>query len=158
MPDITIPVPEARVPEFFKWYGDWLEGSPSPTPSAPPVSKIAPSGAETPEPHHNRVRPRWADTAEDLALAQELWPKMSARARAIIEFLMSHPGKRFTGDEIADAADIPHGAPGVAGTLTWPSRYCTEMDRQLPSEWDEIACKYWLQPEVASLFDKVRGD
>jgi hypothetical protein len=154
MPDITVPVPEARVPEFFKWYGEWLEGSPP----APVASKIVSGGAETSEPYDYRVRPRWADTAEDLARAQVLWSKMTAPARAIIDFLVSHPGKRFTGDEIADAADIPHGAPGVAGTLTWPSRYCAGMDRQLPSEWDEIACKYWVEPEVASLFDKVRGN
>ncbi len=158
VPDITVPVPDDRVAEFFKWYGQWLEGSPPATPSAPLVRQVSPSSVETLEPQHNRSLQPWTDTEEDLALAKDLWRKLSAPAQAMIDFLAADPGQRFSGAEIADAVGIPHGAAGVAGTLTWPSRHGVSMGRSLPTSWDEYECKYWLEPEVASLFHKVRGD
>src|SRR3989338_4168917 len=61
-------------------------------------------------------------TNEDVALAAEHWTKLSEDAQQMYELLMSAPGKKFSGDEIAKKLKLTNGAFGTAGLLAWPWR------------------------------------
>src|SRR4051794_17450502 len=103
MVDITVPVPDERTAEFYQFFGLWLAGSLSLTPT--PDVPLSMTGLETP---HAPVR-HWADSEEDLALAEELWSKMTDRAKSMFDLLMDEPGTKYTGEEIANAVGIPNG-------------------------------------------------
>ncbi|WP_082909145.1 DUF6416 domain-containing protein [Mycolicibacterium iranicum] len=146
MIDVTVKVPEDRVPEFYTMYGNWLNGSPSgPTPT---VTK----NSENPN-----DRPRWTDA--DTALAAEVWNKLSATAKGLFSTLIDEPETRFSGEELAGMLNIPNGKHGVAGVLAWPGRYCVSANRRWFWEWDypegETAV-YWLSRENAALFREAR--
>lgn len=146
--EVTVPVPEGRVPEFYQWFGRWLDGSieTEPLPGGSGVSQ-------------GDLRP-WGDTDEELTDAAALWKKYSPRARAMFSLLIDNPGKEFTGEQIAEAADIPHGAHGVAGVLAWPGRYGNAVGRGLPSDWREDPETgegyYGMSEERAALFQSAR--
>src|SRR6478735_6805174 len=109
MIDITIKVPEDRVGEFYELVGRWLAGAPL-VPHDAPDSTI------------ERIE-RWANTPEDLELAKQVWSKFSPPAKAMFNTLIDAPGRKFTGEELADMLDIPNGMYGIAGVLAWPGRY-----------------------------------
>lgn len=118
MSDITVPVPEARTAEFYQFFGLWLAGSLS-LPGGIPVGAESPSEtSQMPTPHQP-----WGDTKSDVNDAALLWEKYSPRARAMFSLLVDNPGKEFTGEQIADAANIPNGARrGRGPRLARPSR------------------------------------
>src|SRR3954452_3276160 len=99
MIDVTVKVPEDRVPEFYVMYGRWLSGEVLPEP----------------EEHAEVGVSAWSN--EDGELAHQLWAKFNERARALFTTLLRADGRRFTGQELADLLDIPN---GVAGVLAWP--------------------------------------
>lgn len=154
MTDLTVPVPAERIPEFYQFFGLWLAGSLS-LPAGPPdgfrVSAEA-SGAPAVK--------EWSDTDSDLEDAVLLWGKFSANARAMFSLLIDNPGKKFTGEQIAEATNIPNGAHGVAGVLAWPGRHGYAIGRGLPSSWREdpetLESFYWMSQERASLFGAAR--
>lgn len=108
MPDITIPVPEERVPVFYRFFGHWLEGSLSFSGGASRGNRGAP-GRTTTKP--------WGTTAQDVADAALLWRKYSPPARAMFSLLMDNPDKELTGNQIAEAINLSTGAAAVAGLL-----------------------------------------
>lgn len=152
MADITVPVPDDRVPEFFSFFGLWLAGSLS-LPAA--ASGIAQEPPETPQ----QIRD-WGNTDEDLADAVTLWTKFSPRARAMFSLLIDNPGQEYTGEQIAEACNIPNGAHGVAGVLAWPGRHGAAIGRGLPSEWvvepETYETFYSMPAERAALFGAAR--
>ena len=151
MNNITVPVPDDRTAEFFQFFSLWLAGS---------LNLSASSGganAESPKPP--ALNP-WASTDQDFADAQDLWQKYSSRARAMFSLLIDKPAEEFTGEQIAQACDIPNGAHGVAGVLAWPGRHGAAIGRGLPTEWrwdaESLEGNYWIPSEVAEVFKAAR--
>lgn len=150
MPDITVPVPDARVADFFQFFGQWLAGT-LPAGSSEPAAAGSEASA-------GKLLP-WG--MSDLDEAEWLWRKLSKNARKLFALLMAEPGQLFTGSEIAAALGIPNGANGVAGVLAWPGRYCWQLGRHLPSSWrpgeePHSPSVYWMAPDVAELFRAAR--
>lgn len=155
MSDITVPVPEARTAEFYQFFGLWLAGSLSLPGGIPVGAESPPETSQMPTPHQP-----WGDTESDVNDAALLWEKYSPRARAMFSLLVDNPGKEFTGEQIADAANIPNGAHGVAGVLAWPGRHGYAIGRGLPTSWREdpetFESFYSMSEERASLFKAAR--
>jgi hypothetical protein len=152
MADITVPVPDDRIAEFYQFFGLWLAGS-----------LILPSGGYHDSPVASGPQPQlkpWGDSYEDYADAEALWKKFSARARAMFGLLIDNPGKEFTGEQIAEACDIPNGRNGVAGVLAWPGRHGWAISRGLPTEWredqDAQQSYYWIPADRAEVFKAAR--
>lgn len=141
MQEIKVLVPDDRVPDFYKWYGAWLDGS-----------EVRGLGTSP-----DLEKSHWANTPEDKQLAEQLWGKLSERGRGLFSYLMDQPGATFSGEELAASLDIPNGRYGVAGVLAWPGRYCIAMGRHLPIRWSEHDSTYWMEPDVAKMFAEVRN-
>lgn len=148
MIDITVAVPEDRVAEFYKFFGEWLADE---SPEDTPVEK-----------QWNRERPEWGSGEEDLEKAEWLWKKLGQPAREFFSLLMDNPDQKFSSEEIVQQVNIHHGSRGVAGTLAWPGRYGMQVNRRLPSEYeyDQEAAEglYWMKPRVAELFQVARAN
>jgi hypothetical protein len=148
MIDITVPVPEDRVPEFYQMYGAWLNGQ---------AQVSSPSG--TGSAHGSSGRQPWVDA--DAALAAKLWDKFSDPAKAFFSKLIDEPDRRFTGEELAEMLNIPNGHSGVAGVLAWPGKYCKKENRELLWKWaypvEGEPVVYWIEPDVAALLRQARG-
>ncbi len=75
--------------------------------------------------------------------------------------LMDTPDKEFSGEQIAEACDIPTGRSGVAGVLAWPGRHCLAIGRRLPTQWREDSTTfegfYWMPADRAELFKAARA-
>lgn len=152
MPEITVPVPDARVADFYQFFGQWLAGTLPGAINAPTLAEPESSGVE-----------RQAWSSDDLDKAEWLWRKLSKHAKKMFAMLMDEPGREFTGAEIAKAAEIPNGANGVAGVLAWPGRYCWQLERHMPTSWRDgedpySPSVYWMSPEVAELFRAARSN
>jgi hypothetical protein len=140
--DITVKVPEERLPDFYSMYGRWLAG-------ADDASRPTEEGLEGRHP--------WATGDEDLA--SEAWGKFSATAKALFSMLIDNPGRKFSGVELAEALDIANGKHGVAGVLAWPRRHCAAVGREWPWLWEYMEdenARYWMTDEVADLFRRAR--
>jgi len=154
MPDITVPVPDDRVPEFYQFFGLWLGGSLTLHDGG---SQILPEASGD-----SGKRRNWTGSDEDREDAEKLWSKMTSRAKGLYSLMIDAPGTEFTGNQIAKELSIPNGANGVAGVLAWPGRYCLNMNRRLPQHWkdgeDGAPSVYWMDADVAALFAAVRSD
>lgn len=151
MAEITVPVPDDRIAEFYSFFGTWLAGGPSPAPAlgqqvGNPVTEVSP----------------WGQTDEDLALAQVVWGKLSERAQAMFELLMEHPGQKISGEMIAEKVDIPNGKYGVAGVLAWPGRHSYAVGRPLPVRYEDGpvggSASYWIDKDTAELFKHAQKE
>lgn len=147
MIDITVKVPEDRVPEFYSMYGAWLNGQAQvPSPSGTGIT----DGAHEQQP--------WSDS--DTALAAAVWDKFSDAAKGLFSTLIDEPERRFTGEELAEMLDIPNGKHGVGGVLGWPGRHCISVNRTLPWSWEYLVegepMVYWFTRENAALFREAR--
>lgn len=146
MIDITVKIPEDRVPEFYSMYGTWLN---NPTPVEPPTD-LPPQGEAGHLP--------WTDA--DGALAAIVWDKFSDTAKGLFSTLVDNPGQRYSGEELAEILRISKGKHGVAGVLAWPGRHCFAVNRTWPWSWSYLEegapAVYWFTPEVAKLFREAR--
>src|SRR5436190_23947378 len=127
MPDkeVTVAVPEERVPEFYSWFAAFLAAEPG---SEPPVAgrrRRGPRGLR----HHGESH---AWSAEDADQAAWLYARLAPPARELFDLLTDGPGKRFGGEELAKRLNLQKGAHGVAGILAWPGRYPRHLGRTLP--------------------------
>lgn len=150
MADITVPVPDERVADFYQFFGAWLAGS------APAVATLGRQAGN----QESDFAP-WGQTEEDLALAQVVWDKLSDRAKSMFELLMEEPGEKLSGEVIAETLSIPNGKYGVAGVLAWPGRHSHAVGRFLPVRYEDGpvggSANYWIEPDVAELFRKAMG-
>ena len=148
MIDLTVKVPEDRVPEFYTMFGRWLSGEEAR--GVVPAEASAPSTRE------------WTNSAEDIPLARTVWEKLSPHAKTLLSLLMDLPGRKISGEDLAKELGIPNGKYGIAGVLAWPGRRCAAVGRGLPWRWDEGApgasALYWMDQEIADLFKKVRAE
>ena len=143
MIDITVKVPDNRVPEFYSMFGSWL--------SAPPASNH-------PETSDSKPAAEW--TAADRDLAKAVWRKLSDTAKRLFSALIDSPGKKFSGTELSELLQVRNGAHGIAGVLAWPSRYCADNGREIPWSWeypdDGEPAVYWFTDEIAALFRQAQ--
>jgi hypothetical protein len=171
---ITVAVPEERVPEFYVWFAHFLaaqEGGPAPWTGRPGRDSQDPGppwGGPWAGPRGGRGRGRGpgrmlpeasAWTADDADQAAWLYGKLAPPARELLDLLIDAPGERFSGNDIAARLHLDKGAHGVAGILAWPGRYSRKLGRELPIATegrDDGGTDYFLEPEIAALFAVAR--
>ena len=147
MIDVTVKVPEGRLGELYAMVGHWHS-------EERPRTGTVDAPATEPS-----TRKNWADSNGDLALAQVVWTRFSARFKAALSYLIDRPQEKVPGEALAQASNIPHGKAGLAGALGWPGRICAAVGRADPWQWeleDDGSSVYWVEREVAELFKKVR--
>jgi uncharacterized protein DUF6416 len=150
---ITVAVPEERVPEFYVWFASFLaaEGG-----AGPPMRGHRGRGRGGP--HHAFREPApWS--AADAEQAAWLYGRLAPPARALFDELIDAPGERRPGNEIAARLGLDKGAHGVAGILAWPGRYSRKVARELPiatAGRSDGGTDYYMEPEVAEIFAAAR--
>ena len=148
---ITVAVPEERVPEFYAWFADFLTAEPG---TAPP-SERGRHGHRG-----RRLRPEAsAWSADDADQAAWLYRKLAPPARELFDLLLDAPGERFGGETIARRLGLEKGAHGVAGILAWPGRYSRHLNRVLPIDTEGRAdggTDYYIDPDTAAIFAAAR--
>jgi hypothetical protein len=149
---ITVAVPEERVPEFYVWFASFLAAEAG---GGPPWGG---RGRGRGGPHHGFREPLpW--TAADGEEAAWLYGKLAPPARALFDELIDAHGERRPGNEIAARLGLDKGAHGVAGVLAWPGRYSRKISRELPIATEgrpDGGTDYYMQPAVAELFATAR--
>lgn len=151
--EVTVAVPEERVPEFYSWFAAFLAAEPG---TPPPFQGRGRRGPRGPW-HHSEARAWSADDADQAAW---LYAKLAPPARELFDLLAGSPGKRFGGEDIARRLGLEKGAHGVAGILAWPGRYCRHLGRVLPITTAGRAdggTDYYMEPDVARLFAAARN-
>ncbi|HUR87406.1 MAG TPA: DUF6416 domain-containing protein [Solirubrobacteraceae bacterium] len=148
---VTVAVPEERVPEFYVWFANFLAADP-----ASPWSGGRGRGRGLRHALHEQPEP-W--TADDADQAAWLYGKLAAPARGLFDLLVDAPGERISGNDIAARLGLEKGAHGVAGILAWPGRYSRKLARELPIATegrDDGGTDYFMDPAVAELFAAAR--
>jgi hypothetical protein len=165
---VTVAVPEERVPEFYVWFANFLAAGPGgPPPWAGPAGRGHHPGGTLWAGPGGRGRGRGgrmpdgtgAWSAQDAEQAAWLYGKLAPPARQLFDLLIDEPGRRFSGNEIAARLKLDKGAHGVAGILAWPGRYSRKLGRDLPISTegrDDGGTDYYLDDEVAALFAAAR--
>jgi hypothetical protein len=148
---ITVAVPEERVPEFYAWFADFLTAEPG----------TAPSRGRGRHGHRGRRLRSEASawSADDADQAAWLYRKLAPPARELFDLLLDAPGERFGGETIARRLGLEKGAHGVAGILAWPGRYSRHLNRVLPIDTEGRAdggTDYYIDPETAAIFATAR--
>jgi hypothetical protein len=148
---ITVAVPEDRVPEFYAWFAAFLAADHAQR-GAGGGGYGGPFGGRGMRDHRGDTH---AWTAEDSEPAQWLLHKLAPPARALFDLLAAHPGERFGGNDVAVRLGLEKGAHGVAGILAWPGRYSRKLHRELPiltAARPDGSTDYYMDPVVAALF------
>jgi hypothetical protein len=149
---VTVAVPEERVPEFYSWFAAFLEAEPGTPPPFGGRGGRGPRGMR-----HAREARAWS--AEDADQAAWLYRKLAPPARELFDLLADAPGERLAGEDVAKRLQLEKGAHGVAGILAWPGRYSRHLGRLLPIATDGRAdggTDYYMEPEIAALFAAAR--
>ena len=149
---VTVAVPEERLPEFYSWFAAFLAAEPGTPPPPWRGGRRGPRGSR----HHGEAR---AWSAEDADQAAWLYGKLAPPARQLFDLLADAPGTRFGGEDIAKRLGLEKGSHGVAGILAWPGRYCRHLGRVLPISTDGRAdggTDYYMASDVAALFAAAR--
>jgi len=149
---VTVPVPEERVPEFYAWFASFLAAEPG----GPPLWRSPGGRGRGPRGHHEAV----AWSAQDADQAAWLYGKLAPPARALFDLLIDAPEQRFAGNELASRLQLERGAHGVAGILAWPGRYSRKLGRELPIATegrDDGGTDYFVTADVARLFAAARA-
>jgi hypothetical protein len=161
---ITVAVPEDRVPEFYVWFASFLAAEPG---ASPWGGRGGPGRGPRMGPGAGPGRGGWRDafsepaawSAGDGEQAAWLYGKLAPPARALFDLLIDAPGERRPGNEIAATLGLEKGAHGVAGILAWPGRYARKLARELPIATegrDDGGTDYYMDPDVAQLFAAAR--
>jgi Family of unknown function (DUF6416) len=151
--EVTVAVPEERVPEFYSWFAAFLAAEPG---TPPPSWGGRGRGARGPR-HHTDAR---AWSAEDADQAAWLYGKLAPPARELFDLLAGAPGTRFGGEDIAKRLGLEKGSHGVAGILAWPGRYSRHLNRVLPIATEgrpDGGTDYYIEPGVAAVFAAARA-
>lgn len=145
---VTVAVPEDRVPEFYAWFASFLAAEPGTPPPFGGRSHRGPRGM-----HRYDTAQAWS--ADDADQAAWLYTKLAPPARELIDLLAENPGNRIGGEQLAKRLGLDKGSHGVAGILAWPGRYSRHLNRMLPIETEGRAdggTDYYMTPEIAQLF------
>src|SRR5450755_910936 len=150
---VTVAVPEERVPEFYSWFAAFLAAEPGTEPRSAATGRRGPRGHR----HHGEAQ---AWPAQDADPAAWLYRKLAPQARELIDLLAGAPGARIGGEELAKRLTLEKGAHGVAGILAWPGRYSRHLDRVLPIATEgrpDGGTDYYMEPALAELFTAARA-
>jgi uncharacterized protein DUF6416 len=148
---ITVAVPEERVPEFYAWFADFLTAEPG-------TARSSMRGRHGQRGRRLRYEAS-AWSADDADQAAWLYRKLAPPARELFDLLLDAPGERFGGETIARRLGLEKGAHGVAGILAWPGRYSRHLDRVLPIDTEGRAdggTDYYIDPDTAAIFAAAR--
>lgn len=142
--EVKVDVPNERLADFYVWFGRWLGGE--------LASALGAAGQAVDD---------WS--GEDVREAVQVYRKLSPTARKLFDLLMDDPERKFSGDDIAEALNLPNGKHAVAGTLAWPGRHSYKVGRRMPIEWQEPSSEgdvslYWMSMDCASLFQVARKE
>ena len=157
---VTVAVPEERVPEFYMWFAQFLAAEHG---GGPPRGGPFPRGGHGPGHGFGPPRAQFeadAWSAQDADQAAWLYGKLAPPARELFDLLIDAPARRFSGNEIAAHLHLDKGAHGVAGILAWPGRYSRKLGREFPIATegrDDGGTDYYLDDEVAALFAAARA-
>jgi uncharacterized protein DUF6416 len=151
---VTVAVPEERVPEFYAWFAAFLASEPGTPPpfGAGGRARRGPRGSR----RHHDVHAWSADDADQAAW---LYRKLAPPARELFDVLAGSPGTRIGGEQLAKQLDLDKGSHGVAGILAWPGRYSRHLNRVMPIATEGRAdggTDYYMDPETAELFRTAR--
>jgi hypothetical protein len=149
---VTVAVPEERVPEFYSWFSAFLAAEPG---TPPPTGGRGRRGLRGSHRHTEAL----AWSAQDADQAAWLYGKLAPPARALFDLLADAGGDRLGGEEIAKRLALEKGAHGVAGVLAWPGRYSRHVGRVLPIATEgrpDGGTDYYMEPDVAALFGAAR--
>ncbi|MGO9899929.1 MAG: DUF6416 domain-containing protein [Solirubrobacteraceae bacterium] len=154
MPDkqVTVSVPEDRVPEFYSWFAAFLSAEPG------TLSPPSGGGRRGSRDHHHGEAKAWS--AQDADQAAWLYRKLAPQARELFDLLAESPGARLGGEDIAKRLKLEKGSHGVAGILAWPGRYSRHLDRVLPIATEgrpDGGTDYYMDPVLAELFTAARA-
>lgn len=138
MKDLTVPVPDERIPEFYNIFAKFLAGENLMTDLEREEQKVD-------------LHP-WV-TPDDLPLAEELWDKLGLNAQAIVATLARAGGKRMSVDDLSERVGIASGTYQMPGALSWIGRYSRKLHREFPIK--SAPGTYWMEPDVAALFREV---
>src|SRR4051794_10453516 len=157
---ITVAVPEERVPEFYVWFANFLsaEAGPPPWAGGGPRGRGG-RGGPHPRGPFGGFGEAAAWSSADADQAAWLYGKLAPPARALFDELIDAPGERRPGNELAARLGLEKGAHGVAGILAWPGRYSRQLARELPIATEGRAdggTDYYMEPAVAELFAAAR--
>ena len=150
---ITVAVPEDRVPEFYAWFASFLAAETG----APPWGGRRGLGRGGPHRQGFGEAAPWS--AADADAAAWLYGKLAPPARALFDVLIDAPGERLAGNDLAARLKLEKGAHGVAGILAWPGRYSRKLGRELPLATEgreDGGTDYYMEPSVAELFAAAR--
>jgi Family of unknown function (DUF6416) len=150
---VTVAVPEDRVPEFYAWFASFLAAEPGTPPPLAQSGRRRSRGHR----HHGEAQP-WS--AQDADQAAWLYRKLAPQARELFDLLAASPGTRFGGEDVAKRLKLEKGAHGLAGILAWPGRYSRHLNRALPIATEGRAdggTDYYMDPELAELFTTARA-
>lgn len=151
---VSVAVPEERVPEFYSWFAAFLASEPG---AGPMRGGRGGRGRRGLHPHRSEPQ---AWSAQDADRAAWLYRKLAPPAQRLFDLLAGAPGERFSGNDIAARLSLDKGAHGVAGILAWPGRYSRRLGRVLPIATegrDDGGTDYYMAPEVAELFTAAHG-
>jgi hypothetical protein len=95
--NLTVPVPTDRVAEFYRWFADWVDGSPPPRAVEPP-----PPG-------------------ENVEAAVKWWQLLKPREREIFGLWIDIAPKMVTASDIVEKLGLK-GPRDIPGILSWPRR------------------------------------
>jgi hypothetical protein len=149
---ITVAVPDERVPEFYAWFAAFLAAEPRTAPPFGGRGRHGPRGLR-----HRGEAQAWS--ASDADQAVWLYHKLAQPARELFDLLGDSPGERFGGEDVAKRLSLEKGAHGVAGILAWPGRYSRHLNRALPVATEgreDGGTNYYMDPHVAELFAAAR--
>ena len=150
---VTVAVPEERVPEFYSWFAAFLAAEPGTPPPSAGRRRYGPRGL-----HPHVEASTWS--ADDADQAAWLYRKLAPPARELFDLLIEAPGERFGGEVIAKRLGLHKGAHGVAGILAWPGRYSRHLNRVLPIATEgrvDGGTDYYMEPDTAALFAPARA-
>jgi hypothetical protein len=147
---VTVAVPEERVPEFYAWFAAFLAAAPGTPPQLPGRGRRGPRGTRQPQP--------WS--ASDAEQATWLYRKLAPPARELFDVLAENPGQRIGGEQLATHLQLEKGSHGVAGILAWPGRYSRHLNRMLPIATEgrtDGGTDYYMDADTAALFHAARS-
>ena len=149
---VTVAVPEERVPEFYAWFAAFLTSEPGAPPEFGGRGRRGRRG-----PHRHGDAQPW--TPDDAEQAAWLYRKLARPARELVDLLADQPGARIGGEQVARQLGLDKGSHGVAGILAWPGRYSRHLGRVLPIATEGRAdggTDYYMDPATAELFRSAR--
>lgn len=154
MREVTILVPEERIPEFYERFGAFMSEA---------ADSVAPMVATV----GSKPVPAWATGPGAVELVAKYWSALSADGQTVLGILIDgalrEPPEKFTPQQLVVETGHPNGVSGIAGIFGAAGRAAKKVGipRYRYSDtnaqtwhfiWDWDGSRYWMIPEVAKLF------